>query len=135
MRMKSLSVPARIDQLDEVADFVNSVLGDVDMKTELSVRLAVEETFVNIASYAYAPGEGEAEIQCGLLSDPRRILIRFSDSGVPFDPTKTGDADTSEEAIMQRVGGLGIFLVKKNMDEVRYTYEDGKNVLTLIKKL
>ena len=133
--MKSLYVPARIDQLDEVTDFVTEILGDVDMKTEFSVRLAVEEAFVNIANYAYAPGEGDAEVQCGLLTDPNRILIRFLDSGVPFDPTKKEDADTSEEAIMQRVGGLGIFLVKKNMDEVRYIYENGKNVLTLVKDL
>ena len=133
--MKSLYVPARIDQLDEVTDFVTEILGDVDMKTEFSVRLAVEEAFVNIANYAYAPGEGDAEVQCGLLTDPNRILIRFLDSGVPFDPTKKEDADTSERAIMQRVGGLGIFLVKKNMDEVRYIYENGKNVLTLVKDL
>lgn len=133
--MKSLTVPARIDQLDEVNDFVGSVIGDVEMKTELSVRLAVEETFVNISSYAYAPGEGSAQIECELLTGPKRILIRFTDSGKPFDPTALGDADTSEEAILDRVGGLGIFLVKKNMDEVSYRYENGKNILTLIKLL
>ena len=131
--MKSLTVPARIDQLDEVHAFVSGVLGNADMKTELSIRLAVEEVFVNISSYAYAPGEGDAQVECALLTDPKRLLIRFRDSGVPFDPTAHEDADTSEEAIMDRIGGLGIFLVKKNMDEVSYAYECGKNVLTLIK--
>ena len=133
--MKSLTVPARIDQLDEVTDFVNGLLGDVDMKTEFQIRLAVEEVFVNIASYAYAPGTGDAEVSCAFLSDPKRIQIRFSDSGMPFDPTALADADISEEAIMERVGGLGIFLVKKNMDTVSYAYEGGKNVLTLEKML
>ena len=133
--MKSLTVPANIDRLEEVTGFVNELLGDVDMKTEFQIRLAVEEVFVNIASYAYAPGTGDAEVSCVLLSDPKRVLIRFSDSGIPFDPTKLADADLSEEAIMERVGGLGIFLVKKNMDQVTYTYEGGRNVLTLVKKL
>ncbi|MBR6405197.1 MAG: ATP-binding protein [Lachnospiraceae bacterium] len=133
--MKSLLVPANIDRLEEVTGFVNELLGDVDMKTEFQIRLAVEEVFVNIASYAYAPGTGDAEISCALLSDPKRFLIRFSDSGIPFDPTKLADADLSEEAIMERVGGLGIFLVKKNMDQVTYTYEGGRNVLTLVKRL
>ena len=133
--MKSLTVPANIDRLEEVTEFVNELLGDVDMKTEFQIRLAVEEVFVNIASYAYAPGTGDAEVSCALLSDPKRVLIRFSDSGIPFDPTKLADADLSEEAIMERVGGLGIFLVKKNMDQVTYTYEGGRNVLTLVKRL
>ena len=97
--MKSLTVPARIDQLDEVHAFVSGVLGNADMKTELSIRLAVEEVFVNISSYAYAPGEGDAQVECALLTDPKRLLIRFRDSGVPFDPTAHEDADTSEEAI------------------------------------
>lgn len=133
--MKTLSVPAKIDYLDEVTDFVDDVLGDCEMKTGLQVRLAVEEVFVNIASYAYEPGEGEAKIECGLLDAPKRIIVRFSDSGKPFDPTAREDADTSEDALLGRVGGLGILLVKKNMDSVVYAYKDGKNTLTIEKTL
>ncbi len=133
--MKNLSVPAKLEYLDEVTDFVFGVLGDCEMKTELQIRLAVEEVFVNISSYAYTPGEGEAEIECGYLTDPRRFCIRFRDSGKPFDPTAKEDADTSEDALLSRVGGLGILLVKKNMDSVRYAYENGKNTLSIEKRI
>ncbi len=105
------------------------------MRTMLQLRLAVEEVFVNIASYAYEQGEGEAEIRCEILEDPLRVWIQFLDSGRPFDPLAREDADTSEEALMAREGGLGILLVKTTMDDVQYSYEDGKNILTIIKKL
>jgi len=105
------------------------------MRTLLQLRLAVEEIFVNIASYAYSPEVGEAEIRCEVLEDPLRVVIQFLDSGTPFDPLAKEDADTSQEALMSREGGLGILLVKNTMDDVQYSYEDGKNILTILKKL
>ena len=63
------------------------------------------------------------------------MVIQFLDHGKPFDPLAKEDADTSEEALMDRIGGLGILLVKETMDEVSYSYEDGKNILTILKKL
>ena len=133
--MKELIVEADRMNLPAVQNFIDEQLEEAGcpMLTQTTIDIAVEELFVNIASYAYAPGEGDAQVECALLTDPKRLLIRFRDSGVPFDPTAHEDADTSEEAIMDRIGGLGIFLVKKNMDEVSYAYEGGKNVLTLIK--
>ena len=135
--MVSKTVPAKIDQLDEVIDFVEQQLEacSCSMKAQLQIRLAVEEIFVNITSYAYQPGEGDAEVRCEVLEDPLRLEIQFLDSGKPFDPLAKEDADTSEEALLGREGGLGILLVKKNMDEVQYTYQDGKNILTLLKLL
>ena len=70
-----------------------------------------------------------------MLDDPLRVVIQFLDHGKPFDPLAREDADTSEEALMERIGGLGILLVKETMDEVSYSYEEGKNILTILKKL
>ena len=135
--MKSLRVPARPEELDGVTSFV---MGEIETcgcspRTRYQIELAIEEIFVNISNYAYAPGEGDVEILCGILRDPLRAEIRFLDSGEPFDPLAREKADTSPESFMERAGGLGIFLVTESMDDVRYAYENGKNVLTIVKKL
>lgn len=105
------------------------------MSAQMQIELAVEEIFVNIASYAYDSEDGEAEVRCKVLEDPLRVVIQFLDQGKPYDPLARGEADISKEGILSRVGGLGIHLVKKTMDDVQYVYEDGKNVLTIQKKL
>ncbi len=135
--MKSITVPAKIERLDEVNDFVENQLASRNCadKTLFQLRLAIEEIFVNIASYAYHPKDGEAEVCCEVLEDPLRVVIQFLDSGMPFDPLAKEDADTSPEALMRREGGLGILLVKNTMDDVQYSNENGKNILTILKKL
>ena len=135
--MKILCVPAKTEKLIDVTDFVMEELEQYDCspKTRYQLELAIEEIFVNIASYAYEPGEGDAEIRCDILLDPLRVEIQFLDEGKPFDPLAREKADTSPDAFMERVGGLGIFLVKETMDDVRYAYENGKNVLTILKNL
>ena len=105
------------------------------MSAQMQIELAVEEIFVNIASYAYDSEDGEAEVRCKVLEDPLRVVVQFLDSGKPFDPLAREDADTSEDALMGREGGLGIFLVKSTMDSVEYAYEGGKNILTIRKNL
>ncbi len=135
--MKSLIVPAKSDQLDEVIAFIN---GEIEQygcsdKTQYMIELAIEEIFVNIASYAYGPAGGEAEVHCEVYRDPPRVEICFIDAGKPYNPLAKEDADTSPEALEAREGGLGILLVKKTMDDVRYVYENGKNVLTILKTL
>ena len=135
--MKSLCVPAKTEKLDEVLAFVMGELENYDCSpgTHYQIELAVEEVFVNIASYAYQPAEGDAEILCEVLREPLRIRIQFRDRGTPFDPLARERVDTSPDAFMDREGGLGIFLIKEIMDEVRYSYENGKNILTILKKL
>ena len=137
MIMEKRIIPARTENLEEATGFVERVLAQTacSPKTRLQIRLAVEEIFVNIAGYAYPAGGGEAELCCRLLPDPRRIRISFTDSGIPFDPLSREDADTSEEALMEREGGLGILLVKSTMDAVNYLRRDGKNILTIEKNL
>ncbi|MBO5517857.1 MAG: ATP-binding protein [Firmicutes bacterium] len=135
--MENLIVTAEVKNLDAVTDFVlqRPEIAACPKNTQMQLRLAVEEVFVNIASYAYDPSIGPAEVRCEVLNDPLRVVIQFLDHGKPFDPLAKEDADTSEEALMERIGGLGILLVKETMDEVSYSYEDGKNILTILKKL
>ena len=135
--MDKIIVEAKVEKLDAVLDFVNKKLEDNDcpMKTQIQIDVAVEEIFVNIASYAYAPGEGDATIEAEIYDDPLRIAIRFTDSGMPYDPLAKEDPDVTLSAEERQIGGLGIYMVKKSMDEVAYEHKDGNNVFTIIKNL
>jgi len=135
--METLLIPARVDELERVNAFIQEELEGCgcSMKVQMQVALAVEEIFVNIAHYAYHPTDGEAEITADVSGEEPTITIRFLDSGKPFNPLEKPEADTTLSAEERGIGGLGILLVKKNMDAVSYTYEDGKNILTIQKKL
>lgn len=135
--MKTLTVPATLDQLDAVLDFINGELeaADCPMKTQMQIDIAVEEIYVNIAHYAYNPKIGEATIRCAVEQNPLSITIQFLDDGVPYNPLEKADPDTSLSAEERDIGGLGIFMVKKSMDDISYQYQDGKNILTIQKGL
>ncbi len=135
--MRELVVPATIEELPHVQEFVTGQLEEINcpMKIQFQIELAVEEIFVNIVNYAYRPEIGEAAILCEVTEDPLQVIISFLDHGKPFDPLKRQEADTSVDALEEREGGLGILLVKKNMDDVSYRYEDGKNILVIRKNL
>ena len=133
--MARLDIKAETDSLDKVTEFIDEQLeaADCSMKAQMQIELAVEEIFVNIAHYAYTPNIGMAGITVETQGDS--VLITFEDSGVPYDPLAKEDPDVTLSAQDRSVGGLGIFMVKKSMDDVRYAYIDGKNILTLEKKL
>ena len=101
----------------------------------MQVDLAVEEAFVNVASYAYGEGTGPVTLSVSEEKETGRLVIRLSDSGIPFDPTARKEPDLSLPAEERQIGGLGIFMVKKSMDELRYAYENGQNVLTMYKNI
>lgn len=104
-----------------------------DRKNILKVITACEEIIVNVMHYAYGNGEGDLEIS--FADDREAIRIQFIDRGAPFNPLEKADADISLSAEERSIGGLGILMVKKLMDQVNYEYVDQKNVLTIIKKL
>lgn len=135
--MDRITVPASVEQLDTVQEFVNEHLEcyDCPMKAMMQIEIAVEEIFVNIANYAYRPEIGDATICCEVEQDPLSVVIQFLDHGRPFNPLAKEDADISRDALVEREGGLGILMVKKSMDSVHYSYENGKNVLTISKKM
>lgn len=134
---KELTLPAEVERLPQVLSFLEETLeaAECPMKTMMQISVAAEEVFVNIASYAYAPGKGTAQVCTEILEAPRRVVMTFSDSGVPFDPLKRDDPDVTLSAEERDIGGLGIYMAKKVMDEVRYEYKNGQNVLTLVKNI
>jgi anti-sigma regulatory factor (Ser/Thr protein kinase) len=95
--------------------------------------VAAEEIFVNVASYAYTSGIGSVAIEVNFEEKPKAVAIRFIDSGIPYNPLEKEDPDVTLPAEKRGIGGLGVFMVKKSMDEVTYEYKDGKNHLTIRK--
>lgn len=133
---QTLTVLALPGNLERVQEFVGEAAGDdCSLKTRMQLDLAVEEIFINICSYAYAPDVGDAEIRVRSMEEPAAVVMVFSDWGVPYNPLEKEDPDVTVLASERQVGGLGIFLTKKVMDELRYEYRDGKNLLTLVKRL
>jgi anti-sigma regulatory factor (Ser/Thr protein kinase) len=105
------------------------------MKVQTAICVAIEEVFVNVAHYAYEGSEGEMTLHIGFDEQERAITFRMTDRGVPFDPLKKPDPDVTLSADDREIGGLGIFITKKTMDAVEYAYENGENILTMIKKI
>ncbi|WP_042256512.1 ATP-binding protein [Butyrivibrio proteoclasticus] len=134
--MEKLTVEATKENLIAVNEFVETNLEKIDcpMKAMMQINVAVEEIYINIASYAYGDASGQAEILLD-TDTPGQVSIVFMDSGTPYDPLAKEDPDITLSAEERGIGGLGIFMVKKSMDDVKYRYEDGKNILTLIKKI
>jgi anti-sigma regulatory factor (Ser/Thr protein kinase) len=97
--------------------------------------VAVEEVFVNIAHYAYTNGIGKVLVSAGLLKDQSSVRIIFTDSGIPYDPTKKEDPDVTLSAEEREIGGLGIYMTRKLMDDIAYERKNGRNILTLRKAL
>ncbi len=135
--MERLVIEAKRENLLQVQGFVDGLLEQLDcpMKTQMAIDVAVEEIFVNIASYAYGDGTGEAIIEVRAKEDPLSVEITFIDSGTPYNPLAKEDPNTSLSLMERKKGGLGIFMVKKSMDDMTYEYRDGKNILTIKKKL
>ena len=135
--MDKITIEAKVDNLNEVLAFVDEKLeaNDCPMKVQMQIDVAVEEIFVNIASYAYNPEIGPATISCEVSEDPLEVTISFMDSGVPYDPLAKEDPDVTLSAEERQIGGLGIYMVKKSMDNVSYEYKDGQNIFTIKKSL
>ena len=134
-QMNTLTVEAKVDNLPQVLSFVDGKLEEAgcSMKAQMQIDVAVEEIFVNIANYAYAPDAGDAVIVTE--TGEGEITIEFHDKGKPFDPLAKEDPDVTLSAAERQIGGLGIFMVKKSMDEVSYRYEKGENILVIRKKI
>lgn len=135
--MEQIIIPADCERLNEVLEFVDSILDNNNCpeKVKLQIDIAVEELFVNIAHYAYNPGEGPAEIKCSVDEKTSRVVIEFRDRGVPYNPLEKEDPDVSLSAEERGIGGLGIYMVKNSMDNVCYRHEGGNNVLTIEKSM
>ena len=131
------SFPAKIEALSDILGFVEETLESYDcpMKTQMAICVAIEEIFVNVAHYAYGDGEGDMTLGIGFDDASRTVTFRMADKGTPFDPLQKPDPDITLSAEDREIGGLGIFITKKTMDSVSYAYENGENVLTMIKQI
>ena len=140
MSIKELSVEADVKNLDKVLLFLGERLDALGCspRAKMQIEVALEEIFVNVASYAYEKSERETDIVSISVensTEPLRVEVTITDSGIPFDPLAKEDPDVTLTAEQRKIGGLGIYMVKKSMDQGRYEYRDGKNVLTFRKDL
>jgi sigma-B regulation protein RsbU (phosphoserine phosphatase) len=135
--MTNKTFPAKIESLSEVLGFVEETLEGFacPMNVQMAICVAMEEVFVNIAHYAYTDGVGDMTLLIGFDEDSRTVTFRMTDKGIPFDPLKKPDPDITLSAEERDIGGLGIFIAKKTMDSLTYAYENGENILTMIKKI
>ena len=135
--MKELVIAADRNNLLKVQSFIDEQLEDAGcpMLTQIAIDVAVEELFVNIASYAYDQEIGVAVVQVEMLDDPLSVEITFIDNGKQYDPLAKPDPDITLGVKERKKGGLGIYMVKNSMDDMRYEYRDGKNILTIKKNL
>ena len=129
---RELNIEALTSNLQQVLDHVDACLEEAEcpVKVQMQIDVAVEEIFVNIASYAY-----DALVGVCILEDPKRVEITFKDNGEPYDPLAKDDPDVTLAAEDRPIGGLGIFMTKKMMDDVIYENRDGSNILKLVKNL
>lgn len=133
---EEITVSAEVDSLPEITEFVeaNLVKFGCNMKMITQVNIALDEIVSNIARYAYSPGKGNVTVALEILKNPKAVSVTFIDNGKPYNPLEKNDPDVSLSADEREVGGLGIFMVKKSMDDMHYEYSDGKNIFTIVKK-
>lgn len=126
--------PAEENALPDVLAFTEEQLESAGcpMKLFMPLSVAIEEMFVNVAHYAYPGGSGE--VRYSIEQDGNAVIFRLIDSGIPFDPLARPDPDTTLSAKERKIGGLGIFIMKKNMDEVHYERRNDENILTMTKR-
>ena len=140
--LKYIGVPsisfeeADIKDIEAVTAFIESELEKLNcpMKAVMQINIAIDELFSNIVRYGYPNKKGPVTVKFKVHNDPRAVFIRFEDEGIPYNPLTKEDPDITLSAEEREIGGLGVYVVKKTMDDMRYKYENGKNILT-IKKL
>jgi anti-sigma regulatory factor (Ser/Thr protein kinase) len=135
--MKQLTIEATKSNLLEVTSFIDEILEEAGcgIKNQMQIDIAVEEIFINVASYAYEPNTGDVTISVSISGDPAVCDISFDDTGIPYDPLAKPDPDVTLPAELRKIGGLGIYMVKKSMDDMKYEYRDGHNILTISKSI
>ena len=132
--MPEITLPARADCLRELLAFVGDAMNDAGVSdtSRKSINIAAEEIFINIAAYAYPEGGGDITLR--VSAEEGLFTLEFRDKGAQYDPLAKPDPDTSLSAGARDIGGLGVFLVKKLMDSVAYTYNERQNILTMRKR-
>ena len=134
--MKEIIVEAALENVLTITEFINEELEEArcPLKARLQIDIAIDEIISNIAKYAYDGKYGNVKVAIDFFPSPSATEITFTDSGVPFDPLAMKDPDVTLPSADRDIGGLGIYMVKKTMDDVRYEFKDGCNILTIRKE-
>jgi len=135
--MRELTVKAVVENIQTVTEFVDEQLEMLDcpMRAQMQIDVAIDELFSNIAYYAYHPEVGVATVRVEVAEEPLAVIITFIDNCAPYDPLASADPDISLSADERQIGGLGIYMVKKSMDEISYEYQKGQNILRIKKHI
>ena len=128
---------AAIHDIPAVTEFVEAELEKIGcpMKTVIQISIAIDEIYSNIVKYGYPKEPGPVTVQVLERDEPHTVYVRFADEGIPYNPLTKEDPDVTLSAEERKIGGLGIFMVKSTMDDMKYKYEQGQNILTLVKNL
>ena len=133
--VNELKIEAKKENFEKVLAFVDEALekAGVPYEVQLSVEMAIEEIYLNIVYYAYAQKDGDATILTAINEKDRILTLTFIDEGPEYNPLLKEDPDTTMDIMDRPIGGLGILMVKKMMDDVVYCRENGENHLTIKK--
>ena len=135
--MKEITLEATIQNIAAATEFIDTELEQTGCSTKVrfQIDMAIDELYTNVASYAYPSGKGDLTVRFEADKASRTIRVTFEDRGIPYNPLEKEDPDVTLPAEKRQIGGLGIFMVKKMMDGMYYEYNDGKNILTIEKKI
>lgn len=131
-----IKITNRLEEVPQMMASIEDICTEegIDEMTILGINLALEEAVVNVVNYAYPEGT-VGDIEMEVNADAKAITFILRDHGKPFDPTAAKEVDITLSAEERQIGGLGIHLIRNYMDEVKYEYCDGQNVLTLVKNI
>lgn len=135
--MKEITVDATIENMNTVTAFVDDFLDQIacPMKSRIQINIVIDEIFGNICHYAYKDSIGAVTVRVESGNTPKAVFLTFTDNGIPYNPLETEDPDITSSSEERKIGGLGIYLVKKNMDEMKYEYVNQQNRLWMEKRL
>ena len=135
--MKEITVDAMIEIMNTVTAFVDDFLDQIacPMKSRIQINIVIDEIFGNICHYAYKDSVGAVTVRVESGNTPKAVFLTFTDNGIPYNPLDTEDPDITSSSEERKIGGLGIYLVKKNMDEMKYEYVNQQNRLWMEKRL
>lgn len=135
---KSITIPAQIANWNALYDLLNAFMREHKISSSESINhiiTACEEIFVNISRYAYPKALGDVTVTIKYFDDKKCVEIKFIDKGIRFDPTKSVKPDIRAGIEKRKIGGLGIFIARKFMDSMEYSYFNGKNHLVMTKRI
>ena len=135
--MKEITLDAKVESIAAVTALAEETLEQVDcpLRTQMQINVAIDELVGNIVHYAYPEGEGVIKVQCGVDPETRVFTLVLQDRGIAFNPLDTPEPDVSKSVRERTIGGLGIFLARRAMDEITYSREEGWNILCSKKKV